>query len=379
MKKFKFVFYLFSILLLGACSMEDTASEFTAPQKLEFELAKTFEYAYLGQVGIVDYSEDLGLLALWDYQRVEFLIANDEEIVLKKQLSGDGKDSYGSYFQGAKFWKDKFVVFQATGYFVYDLELNLLERVPLPYYTVMASMGPFTHNVIVGDYLIYYGNTAEVNNTLEPPADPVVVWDLKQKRLHGTVTTPADIPQVWALQGYTAKSAIFSGHENQLAILYPYHPMVYFVDLEDLAITSSQAIGGDRWKNNTIINRSYDDRMEAMFDNLTYHSFSFLHWDGDMVLSVYESGLPRSKVDELPRDVIGGWFDLELEHRKPRMVALHQKEKVSEIDYPFGITKWADGYRMSTFPIDEGYRAKEEDFIRFYLYKPILKPIAAEE
>jgi hypothetical protein len=343
--------------------------------QLEFEPVKSLAYEYLGQVGLADYSEDLGLLALWDYQRDEFLIANEEEILLSKKLSGDGKDSYGGYFYGAKFWKDKFVIFQATAYFVYDLELNLLERVELPYFTVMAPIGPFTNNTIIGDYLVYYGNTAEATNSLVPPADPVVVWDLKQKRLHGTITTPADIPQVWSLQGYSARPVKFSGYADQLAIVYPYHPMVYFVDLEQLAITSSQALPGDHWKDNTIIQRSFEDQMEAMFDNLTYYSFTFLHWDGDMLLSIYESGLPRLEVDALPRNVIGGWFNLEMEHRKPRMLALYQGQKVSEIDYPFGIPRWANGYRISTFPIEEEYKAIEEDFIRFYFYKPVLKPI----
>jgi len=373
----------FSALILlfyfSSCQADLDQEVIAEAVDLEFELVKTLEYDYLGRAFTIDYSKEFGIVALYDDQRDEIIIANEEAILVQKKLSGDNKDSYGSRFAGGLFWKDKLIIFGlGTSYFVYDLDLNLAERVDLPYRGANSIIGPFTFNKIINDWLVYYADTKEDRATMDPPADPVVIWNLDKKELHSTIKTPKGIPQVWNPNGLGMASAQFAYSNNDFFLIYPYHPVIYQVDLQNARFKDSILLEIPKWKMPEVKKHDFENRIEAVFDDLTYPSFTFLTANEDIIITSFQNGIPREEVDQLPRTMLGGekWYGLENEYRKPIMMAVSGNKIVAENETTRGIDKWAGGMKITTRPLGTEYRDVEEDFIRFYFYKPVLKPKA---
>lgn len=373
------------IALIGCFACQITSEQEqegpAQPMNLEFELVKTLEYDYLGRARLMDYSEDLGLGVLYDDQRDEFILANDEEIIVQKKLSGDSKNSYGAYFSGALFWKDKLIVFGlGSFYFIYDLDLNKVERVDLPYSNATPIVGGFTYNRIVNDWLFYYGDPREEKATLDPPANPVTIWNLADKSVHATITTPANIPQVWNPGGLGMSTVLFAPSNDRMLLMYPYHPVIYEVDIKEAKFTDSILVEAQNWEEPDIIKRDFENRIEAMFDELSYPAFKFLYVNDDLLLTAYESAIPKEEVAGLPRNILGGekWMDLQNMYRKPALIAIKGESAVAEMEFERGIPTWIGEYKITTRPIGAERIEVEEDFIRFYFYKPVLKPIVEE-
>ncbi len=370
------IFTALAILAFLSCQTKTDQQAIPEEKSLEFELVKTLEYEYLGRAFMLDYSNEMGVTALYDDQRDEIIIANDTEILVQKKLSGDSKNSYGGRFAGGLFWKDKLIIFgMGSAYFIYDLDLNLIERVDLPHPSANSIGGPFTYNYIFNDWLVYYADTKEDRASMDPPADPVVIWNLAEKSTRATVKTPNGIPQVWNPGGLGMSPAKFAHSNDRLLVIYPYHPVIYQVDMQNVRFVDSTRVEIKNWQMPEVIKRDFDNRIEAIFDDLTYPSFTFLYASEDLLIASYENGIPKEEVDGLPRNMLGGqqWYDLEAKYRTPKMIAIDGNNTVVETDGERGIPKWCDGFKVELRPIGTAYKDVEEDFIRFYLYKPVLK------
>ena len=359
-----------TLFIISSCSDPSEQESINEPMELDYELVKTLEYDYLGRAFTIDYSNELGLVALHDDHRHEIIIANEEEILVQKKLSGDHKDSYGGRFSGGLFWKDKLIIFGlGSAYFIYDLDLNLVERVDLPYSSASSIIGTFTYNKIVDDWLIYYADTKENRAS-------VVIWNLAKKSLHATINTPQGIPQVWSPGGLSMASVQFAHSNDRLLVLYPYHPVIYKFDIQNMSFTDSIILDIPNWKMPEVKKYDYENRIEAVFDDLTYPSFTFLHASEDIILTSFQNGIPREEVDQLPRNMLGGekWYKLEDDYRKPKMIALNGNKILAEKELTRGLEKWPGGLKVTLRPLGTEYKDVEEDFIRYYFYKPVLKP-----
>jgi hypothetical protein len=242
-------FAALALFFFSSCQTDTEQEVIAEAMDLEFELVKTLEYEYLGRAFMMDYSDELGIAALYDDQRDEIIIANNEEILTQQKLSGDSKNSYGGRLAGAQFWKDKLIIFgPSSAYFIYDLDLNLIERVDLPHPSAKIILGPFTNNLIFDDLLIYYADTKEDKANLNPPADPVVIWNLANKTTQAKLKTPNGIPQTWSPGGLGMASAQFAQSKDGLFVIYPYHPVIYKADIQNTIFTDSILIDIPNWK-----------------------------------------------------------------------------------------------------------------------------------
>ena len=377
MYNFSFKAFTFLSLIIFSSCQSDQAQEVNyEPMELDFELVKSLEYDYLGRAFVMDYSNELNIIALYDDQRDEIIIANEDEILVQKKLSGDSKNSYGSRFSGALFWKDKLIILGFGAYHIYDLDLNLIEKVNLPYPSATGLIGWFTYSLIVDDWLIYYADTNEERATLEPPADPVVIWNLNKKTLHKSINTPAGIPMVWNAGGTGMATAQFAFANENLLVLYPNHPVIYEVNIQNGTFEDSIVIDAPTWNMPDIIKQNVENVIETIFDNLTYPSFTFLFANEELIITAFQHGVPREEVDKLPRNMLGGpkWFELENEYRKPKLYTFLGNQNVAETEINRGIQTWRGGYKTTNWPLGKEFKDEEEDFIRFYLYKPVLRP-----
>jgi len=369
------LFLLICFQFSCSSSNERGIAEDEAPQLI---VTDSLIVDYLGNLTMIDIKPDRSEYLMYDGQRKEFLRINAEgDIILSKNLSGDGKDSFGPYFYSAHFFgSDKLLFITYTGIYVYDLDFNLTEKEESPFkvYT----------NTISGSHVnLLRGNKLFTNRLPEKPSEDffnqkdhlskfpfLTVYDIEEKE----IIAEQYIPKETRMIKFPGKYREIAPHsiviEDVLYLLYFNSPEIYRFTFPDLSYIGKITLNPSEDYVQVNPSPEEDSGFGAFFNELAGSEYVHFSVSNGFFLTGYRGAAPQDKVDALPKNIVGGelFMALEKEYKIPYYQIIKGDEKLWEghVDVQF---KYKGGHLFADRNIHQPIVEEEKDYVAFYFYK----------
>jgi hypothetical protein len=369
---------LFLIWTQFSCSSgnESVVSKEDVPQ---FILTDSLIIGYLGNLRMIDIKSNRSEYLMHDYQRKEFLrIDSDGKIILSKDLSSDGKDSFGDYFYSANYYEeDKILIFSyPNGVYTYDLEFNLLNKENLAFNINTNSIGSGLASYLVGDKLFTNRRPENQSEGFFSQDDYLArfpfltVYDLEKKKIISEQYIPKETQLILHPGKYreTAPHSIILG--DVIYLLFYYSPEIYRFSFPDLAYLGKLDLDPSEKYVQVKPGKVGDAGFEQFINELAGSEFIHFSASNEYLITGYRGAAPQDKVDALPKNIVGGkpFNDLVKEYKIPYYQIIKGVEKLWEghIDVRFG---FKGGYLFAKRDIHQPVVEVEKDYVVFYFYK----------
>lgn len=344
----------------------------------EFYVTDSLVIDYLGMLTLLDIKKDRSEYLLYDFQRKKYLRVNGEgEIILAKSLSKDGKDSVGDIMISFLYTdNDELLLVGMDGAYRYDLSFNLKEKVYFPISIMTNSVGGTNSCLLVKDKLFANFNPLNPSSDFFQQKDYLAkypylsVFALDSSEIIKQAYIPSDSQLIQYPGQYreTAPHALI--HKNDLYLMFHNSPEIYRFSYPELELIGKIDLnpGSDYVQVEPV--HGVENSVERFFTDLSGSSFIHFSQSGDYFLTGYLGAVPKEKVDELPRNVIGGkeFMDLSNAYKKPFYQVFSGENKVweGELDISF---KYKGGRLFASRNLNLPKVEEELDYVGFYFYE----------
>ncbi|WP_146947764.1 hypothetical protein [Cyclobacterium qasimii] len=375
-----FILLYFTLLLLIctqlACSSgnEKSVEQNDVPP---FIVTDSLVVDYLGNLNIVDIKPDRSEYLMYDPQRKEFLRINkDGDIILSKNLSSDGKDSFGNYFYAANYYgKDKLLIFPYSGgIYTYDLQFNLLRKEDLfNIFTNSLGSGQATH--LVGDKLFSNKYPEKASEDLYAHEDYLArhpfltVYDLDKKEVIAEQYIPKESQIIQHPGKYKepAPHSIVMGDE--LYLLFSNSPEIYKYSFPELKLLGQVALKpSDKYVQ--VKPFPVEGLGNGVFNDLAGSEYFHFSASNGYLLTGYLGAAPQDKVDALPQNLLGGedFMALVKEYKVPYYQILKGNKILWEGQNNIRF-RFKGGYLFANRDINQPLVEVEKDHVVYYFYE----------
>lgn len=371
-----FILFLLICSQLSCSSGNDRkVSENNGPQLI---VTDSLIVEYLGNLIITDIKADRSEYLMYDGQRKEFLRINAAgDVVLKKNLSEDGKDSFGSYFYTANFFgQDKVLIVTYTGIYTYDLEFNLIEKEETPLNIYTNTVNDSHANLLSNNKIFTSRLPSKLSEDFFSQEDHLSsfpflsVYDIDEKDFIAEQFIPKETQMIKRPGKYreTAPHSILIGKE--LFLLYFYSPEIYKFNFPDLSFIEKIALNPSEKYVQINPSPAAGVGFGTFFNELAGSEIFHFSSSNNYFLTGYKGAAPQEKVDALPKNRVGGepFMKLVEEYKIPYYQIIKDDKKLWEghIDVQF---KYKGGHLFADRDIHQPVMEEEKDYVSFYFYK----------
>ena len=333
---------------------------------------------YLGTLTMIDIKPDRSEYLMYDGQRKEFSrISAEGDIILSKNLSGDGKDSFGAYFYAANYYDDdKILIFPYSGgIYTYDLKFNLLTKETPSFNLYTNSIGGGLATRLVCEKLFANRYPEKQAKDFFDQEDYLsrfpflTVYDLKKKEIIAEQYIPKETQLIQHPGNYreTAPHSIMM--RDELYLLFSNSPEIYKYSFPGLNLLGKVDLNPSE-KYVQVKPFPMRDLGIGAFNELAGSEYVHFSASNGYFLTGYRGAAPQDKVDALPQDLLGGeaFMALVKEYKIPYYQIIKGDEKLWEghIDVQF---KYKGGHLFADRNIHQPLVEEEKDYVAFYFYK----------
>ncbi|WP_154858157.1 hypothetical protein [Cyclobacterium xiamenense] len=306
-----------------------------------FVITDSLVIDYLGRLAILDIQSDRSEYLMFDHQRKEMVrVDSNGQILLAKNLTGDTRDGYGSYFISAHYHgSEEVIILTNKKLFRYDLNLQLIQSGELPF-------SFFTNTVYGGHVNDLSGGILFTNSFPQYPSGEVLeqedfltqlpfltVYDLEQDTILSRQYIPAS-SQMLKNPGQYREMAPFSiRNDATIYLLFSYSPEIYRYTFPELELQDTiQLSPGDAYVQIDPASPKAEP-FDRFFKELGASSFVHLSRSNGYLMAAYQGAAPQEEVDALPRNVVGGeaFSALQKEYKIPYYQIVKEGRKVWEV------------------------------------------------
>jgi len=364
------------ICIVGFSCSNGNKKRITTGAIPQFVVKDSLVVDYLGALDIIDIKPDRSEYLMYDYQRKEVLrIDSEGGIIINKDLSGDGKDSFGSYFNSAHYYgNDQLLFVTKNNFYFYDLDLNLIEKKVLPFSVFTNTVFNSHNNLLVGSKLFTNRITEQAFEEFHNRDDylssfPFLsVYDFEKEEILSEQFIPKESHLIKSPGKYreTAPHSIVLG--DVLYLLFYYSPEIYKFSFPELSYLGKIVLNPSEYVQ--VKPEPKGELAIGAFNELAGSEFVHFSVSNDYFLTGYRGAAPQEKVDALPKNVLGGEAFMELVnvYKIPYYQIIRGEKKLWEghIDIRFN---FKGGHLFAKRDIHQPVVEEEKDEVAFYFYK----------
>ncbi|MDN3686660.1 hypothetical protein [Cyclobacterium jeungdonense] len=343
-----------------------------------FVITDSLVIDYLGGLSILDIKPDRSEYLMYDFQRKEMVrVGSNGKILLARNLTGDGKDSFGQYFISAHYQgPEEVIIFTENEIYRYDLEFRLTDSREIPF-------GIFTNTYGVGHVNALSDGVLFTNIFPDKPSKELfkqedflsqfpflTVYDLEQDKILTSQYFPAS-SQMIKNPGQYRETAPFSIRDgNTIYLLFAYSPEIYQYSFPELELQDTIHLEPGEAYVQIDPASPKAEAFDRFFKELGASSYVNLYQSNGYLMTAYQGAAPQDKVDALPRNIVGGeeFSALEKEYKIPYYQVIKDKRKVWEghmdIDFRYQGGRLFARRNLQLPRVDE-----ELDYLVYYFYE----------
>ena len=372
--------YRLSLLLLiytqFSCSSGSDRVEFIE-EVPQFILTDSLVVDYLGVLTILDIKAERSEYLMYDPQRKELLRVNKHgDIILSKNLSADGKDSFGAYFYSAHYYDDdKLLIFPYSGGIcTYDFQFNLLSK-ETPFNIFTNALGSGIATLLVDNKLFANKYPEKASGDLYAHEDYLArhpfltTYDLDKKKVIAEQYLPKESQIIQHPGKYSEPEPHSIMMEDELYLLFSNSPEIYKYSFPKLKLLGKVALNpSDKYVQ--VKPFPVEALGNGVFNKLAGSEYFHFSASKGYLLTGYMGAAPQDKVDALPQDLLGGedFMALVKEYKIP----YYQIRKGGKIlwegqnDTRF---KFKGGHLFADRNIIQPKVEEEKDHVVYYFYE----------
>lgn len=379
---FKNLCHLLPIGLITALQLSCSESSQENRSKHDFEprfvITDSLVIDYLGRLSILDSRSDRSEYLMFDFQRKEMVrVDRTGQILLAKDLTGDTRDGYGSYFISAHYHEPgEVLILTNNELFRYDLNLQLIQSRELPFTF-------FTNKVYEGHVNDLSEGILFTNSFPEHPSGEMsdredfltqfpflTVYDLGQDTTLSRQYIPASSQMLKNPGQYREVAPYSIRNDRTLYLLFSYSPEIYQYSFPELELQDTIPLHpGDAYVQIDPASPKAEP-FDRFFKELAASNFVNLYQSNGYLMTAYQGAAPQEKVDALPRNVVGGeaFSALQKEYKIPYYQLIKEGRKVWEapLDIDF---RYKGGRLFANRNLHLPRVETESDQVVFYFYE----------
>ena len=372
--------YRLSLLLLiytqFSCSSGSDRVEFIE-EVPQFILTDSLVVDYLGVLTILDIKAERSEYLMYDPQRKELLRVNKHgDIILSKNLSADGKDSFGAYFYSAHYYDDdKLLIFPYSGGIcTYDFQFNLLSK-ETPFNIFTNALGSGIATLLVDNKLFANKYPEKASGDLYAHEDYLArhpfltTYDLDKKKVIAEQYLPKESQIIQHPGKYSEPEPHSIMMEDELYLLFSNSPEIYKYSFPKLKLLGKVALNpSDKYVQ--VKPFPVEALGNGVFNKLAGSEYFHFSASKGYLLTGYMGAAPQDKVDALPQDLLGGEVFMALV--KEYKIPYYQIRKGGKIlwegqnDNRF---KFKGGHLFADRNIIQPIVEEEKDHVVYYFYE----------
>jgi hypothetical protein len=372
--------YRLSLLLLiytqFSCSSGSDRVEFIE-EVPQFILTDSLVVDYLGVLTILDIKAERLEYLMYDPQRKELLRVNKHgDIILSKNLSADGKDSFGAYFYSAHYYDDdKLLIFPYSGGIcTYDFQFNLLSK-ETPFNIFTNALGSGIATLLVDNKLFANKYPEKASGDLYAHEDYLArhpfltTYDLDKKKVIAEQYLPKESQIIQHPGKYSEPEPHSIMMEDELYLLFSNSPEIYKYSFPKLKLLGKVALNpSDKYVQ--VKPFPVEALGNGVFNKLAGSEYFHFSASKGYLLTGYMGAAPQDKVDALPQDLLGGEVFMALV--KEYKIPYYQIRKGGKIlwegqnDNRF---KFKGGHLFADRNIIQPIVEEEKDLVVYYFYE----------
>ena len=372
--------YRLSLLLLiytqFSCSSGSDRVEFIE-EVPQFILTDSLVVDYLGVLTILDIKAERSEYLMYDPQRKELLRVNKHgDIILSKNLSADGKDSFGAYFYSAHYYDDdKLLIFPYSGGIcTYDFQFNLLSK-ETPFNIFTNALGSGIATLLVDNKLFANKYPEKASGDLYAHEDYLArhpfltTYDLDKKKVIAEQYLPKESQIIQHPGKYSEPEPHSIMMEDELYLLFSNSPEIYKYSFPKLKLLGKVALNpSDKYVQ--VKPFPVEALGNGVFNKLAGSEYFHFSASKGYLLTGYMGAAPQDKVDALPQDLLGGEVFMALV--KEYKIPYYQIRKGGKIlwegqnDNRF---KFKGGHLFADRNIIQPIVEEEKDLVVYYFYE----------
>ncbi|AKP50158.1 hypothetical protein CA2015_0695 [Cyclobacterium amurskyense] len=343
----------------------------------QFIVTDSLVVDYLGVLTILDIKADRSEYLMYDPQRKEFLRVNEHgDIMLSKNLSADGKDSFGVYFYSAHYYADdKLLIFPYSGgIYTYDFQFNLLSK-ETPFNIFTNALGSGIATLLVDNKLFANKYPEKASVDLYAHEDYLArhpfltTYDLDKKKVIAEQYLPKESQIIQHPGKYSEPAPHSIMMEDELYLLFSNSPEIYKYSFPELKLLGKVALNpSDKYVQ--VKPFPVEALGNGVFNKLAGSEYFHFSSSNGYLLTGYLGAAPQDKVDALPQDLLGGedFMALVKEYKIP----YYQIRKGGKIlwegqnDTRF---KFKGGHLFADRNIIQPKVEEEKDHVVYYFYE----------